>query len=49
MNLYLFGSEGLNVCHECEMKISEFVYTLAHTANRAWVDEIKKARRVLEG
>jgi len=27
-NLYVFGSEGLDVCHGCEMKIVEFVNKL---------------------
>ena len=26
--LYVFGSEGLNVCHECEMQLVEFARLL---------------------
>jgi hypothetical protein len=25
IDLYVFGSEGLYLCHECEMKLVEFV------------------------
>jgi hypothetical protein len=28
INLFVFGSEGLLICHECEMKIVEFVRQL---------------------
>jgi len=35
-NLYVSGSEGLDVCHGCEMEIVEFVRSrqYEHTANR---------------
>lgn len=29
IDLYVFGSEGLRACHDCEMKLVEFVKNLS--------------------
>ncbi len=34
--LYVIGSEGLLVCHTCEMQIVEFVRYLTHVHMEAW-------------
>lgn len=33
VDLYVIGSEGLNVCHKCEMKTVEFVRQQWHVVN----------------
>ena len=35
VNLYVVGSEGLNLCHECEMKIVEHVRSLVSLEGKA--------------
>ena len=35
INLYVIGSEGLNVCHDCEMQIVEFCRSMIRTATKA--------------
>ena len=32
IDLYVFGSEGLRVCHDCEMKLVEFARQLGQRA-----------------
>lgn len=41
INLYIFGSEGLDVCHECEMPIVNFVREVVHIAAKARVKAMK--------
>ena len=47
IDLYVIGSEGLNVCHDCEMSIVEFVRDKmgeGMTAHKeAWIRENRKA------
>lgn len=35
ISIFAFGSEGLDVCHTCEMKIVEFVRELRRTNSEA--------------
>jgi len=41
ISLYVFGSEGLRVCHECEMKLVEFARQLRF-ANMPRIDSDQK-------
>jgi ribosome-binding protein aMBF1 (putative translation factor) len=42
INLYVNGSEGLNVCHNCEMKIVEYVRELSNINLRKSLEEFKE-------
>lgn len=42
-NLYTIGSEGTDLCIECELKVVNFVRNLARTANKAIIKERKKS------
>lgn len=35
IDLYVIGSEGLNACHSCEMKVVEFVRMLMNVGSEA--------------
>ena len=42
INLYAFGSEGVDACRDCEMLIVYYIRTLSLVAGRARLMEIKK-------
>lgn len=42
IDLYVFGSEGLRVCHDCEMVLVDFCRSLAGAALRKRKDEHKE-------
>lgn len=46
INLYVTGSEGLDICHDCEMRLVEFVRALKSIAARATLRAYKLARAV---
>lgn len=43
-NLYVIGSEGVNICHKCEMEIVHFVENRMMSHHRERVKEIKNAK-----
>lgn len=43
-NLYTIGSEGTNLCIECEMKVVNFVCNLARKTNKEKVGKIKELK-----
>lgn len=45
INIYVTGSEGLNVCHSCEMHIVEYIRGLQMVAARAKLAGVKIGRR----
>jgi hypothetical protein len=44
INLYIIGSEGLNACHSCEMKLVEFARNLMAKNGRLKMKIAKKLR-----
>lgn len=44
-NLYVNGSEGFNVCRDCEMVIIEYILNLKSFTNRARMQAYKIAKR----
>lgn len=42
-NLYTIGSEGTDLCIECEMKVVDFVCNLSREANKVIIKERKKS------
>ena len=44
VNLYTHGSEGTDLCHECEMKVVEFIRTAARTAVEEKIQAFRKQR-----
>jgi len=47
-NLYTIGSEGTDLCIECEMKVVNFVRNLATETTKAKVRMIKERKRSLQ-
>jgi len=43
ISLYVFGSEGLYVCHDCEMKLVEFCRSLSSESMRLKIQAHKTA------
>jgi len=41
INLYVFGSEGVDICHNCNMLLDEFVSLLARHRSRRQIMEKK--------
>lgn len=48
INLYIIGSEGLNICHECEMQIVESIRSMIRTATKCWMLGYKAAKEVAQ-
>jgi hypothetical protein len=46
INLYVIGSEGLNVCHDCEMQIVEFCRSMIRTATKARMAGYRACKKV---
>lgn len=46
INLYVIGSEGFDVCHDCEMKIVEFCRALTGTATKCRMAGYRAAKIV---
>lgn len=44
IDLYVFGSEGLNVCQSCELSIVEYVRTVASSAGQARLERWRRER-----
>ena len=44
INLYVIGSEGLNVCEQCEMRLVEFVRGLRSLATTNYLQGYKDAK-----
>jgi hypothetical protein len=44
INLYIIGSEGLNACHSCEMKLVEFARKLMSENGRLKLEAAKRKR-----
>lgn len=45
--LYCFGSEGLDVCHSCEMKLVEFVRQLRSEEMKKKIKEVLARKGIL--
>ena len=43
--MYVFGSEGVWLCHDCEMKVYKFIEQLAHRWLNIKKDEVLAKRR----
>ena len=48
INLYVIGSEGLNVCHDCEVQIVEFCRSMIRTATKARMAGYRAAKQVAD-
>ena len=48
LNLYVRGSEGLDVCHGCEMVLVDFVRGLIQVTTRSKVSVYKKVKSKFE-
>jgi len=51
IDLYVMGSEGLVICHDCEMLVVEFVRTLirvAATGRKIGYQNAKEVRKSLD-
>jgi ribosome-binding protein aMBF1 (putative translation factor) len=48
INLYVIGSEGLNVCHDCEMQLVEAARAMIRTATKCRMIGYKAAKSVAE-
>jgi len=48
INLYVIGSEGLNVCHDCEMQIVEFCRSMIRTATKARMAGYRACKQVAD-
>lgn len=44
INLYVIGSEGLDVCHHCEMQLVEHVRGLRSLASHVKITAMRKDR-----
>ena len=42
INLYVTGSEGLTICHDCEMMLVTFVRNLLHFSAKNRIDVYKR-------
>jgi len=45
INLYITGSEGLNICHECEMRLVNYVREMKALVATAKMLGVKIGRR----
>jgi hypothetical protein len=45
IDLYIVGSEGLNICHECEMRLVQHIRDIRSVAITAKMVGIKIGRR----
>lgn len=45
ISLYIEGSEGLNVCHECDMMLVSYVRHMKHLVATAKMMGVKIGRR----
>jgi hypothetical protein len=45
-NLYLIGSEGIYICHPCEMDLLEYLRKKSREFQRAKIERIKNERRL---
>ena len=48
IDLYVYGSEGLNICHDCEMLLVDYVRKLSTLASRARLAEFKDGKKLGE-
>lgn len=48
LDIFTIGSEGTDVCHDCEMAVVEFVRQMMRTASKARMEGYKAARKVAE-
>jgi hypothetical protein len=44
-DLYIIGSEGVRLCHDCEMGVLNYLRSLCSTATRSRLEIIKENRR----
>jgi hypothetical protein len=47
--LYVFGSEGLYVCHECEMQLVEYARLLSRKNGKNRVAQLKSEKKSVRG
>lgn len=48
LDLYAFGSEGVNVCQQCELSLVEFIRALGHACLRAHLQGYRAAKEVAQ-
>ena len=48
LNIYVFGSEGVNICHSCEMGVVEFLRAMSGVGSRARLQGYRSALEVRE-
>ena len=48
LNLFVSGSEGLEVCHPCEMALVQHVRDTMHMASRARLSMVRAKKRERE-
>ena len=48
LNLFVSGSEGLEVCHPCEMALVQHVRDIMHMASRARLSMVRAKKRERE-
>lgn len=46
VNLYIVGSEGLNICHECEMDLLTHIRSMRIAVNRGKIIIIQQQRKL---
>ena len=45
LNLFVSGSEGLEVCHPCEMALVQHVLDIMHMASRARLSMVRTEKK----
>jgi exo-beta-1,3-glucanase (GH17 family) len=45
IDLYIIGSEGLNICHECEMRLVQYIRDMRSLVATAKIVGVKIGRR----
>jgi len=48
-NIYLIGSEGIDICHPCEMDLLKYLQDKSRDFQRAKIARIKNERRSRKG
>jgi len=43
-NLYLIGSEGIDICHPCEMDLLRYLENKSRDFHRAKIERIKRSK-----
>lgn len=46
LELYVFGSEGVSLCHPCEMKVNKFIENACHSSLESKRDMATKRKKL---